>query len=182
MDTRYRKEPFTDVDRTLAMMAEFARAEQTAPEVRRAADSLTRGLGHNENRDEIALRVWKFLQREIRYLPDPAGTELVQSPTAVLESGHADCDGLATLAASMLSALGIESGFRVVAWETEGVYEHVYAIYAPTPGAPADEWHALDPVGASPAPGPDTIRAQGVADKAYTLAEHADKAPPTCPT
>ena len=175
MTTRYRKEPFRDVDRTLAVMGELARAEQTSPEVRRTADSLTRGLDHDKDRNNIATRIWLFLMREIRYLPDPNGTELVQSPVAVRESGHADCDGLATLAASMLSSIGIESGFRVVAWEKEDVYEHVYAIYAPRPGAQLQDWHALDPVGQSPKPGTDTIRVEGVADKAYTLAEHADK-------
>lgn len=172
MPTRYGKEPFQDVDRTLEVMAELAQREKTSPQVRRTADNLTRGLSAQHDRQKCARRIWAFLRREIRYLLDPPGTELVQSPTAVLQSGHADCDGMAALAAAMMAALGIESGFRVLAWERPGQYEHVYALYAPRQGAKVREWHALDPVEPSPEPGPDTIRRDAVDQRTYTLAQH----------
>lgn len=170
-----RSEPYEDVGRTLAVMAEMAQRQKTDPKTRKVADSVTGGVtfpAGTAGRDEVATRIWRFIKREIRYVLDPAGTELVQAPDAILKTRHGDCDGMATLAAAMLAGLGIESGFRAVAWEQKGVYQHVYAIYAPTRGEDVAKWHALDPVSPSPSPGPDTIQDDAVDTKDYTLAEH----------
>mgnify|MGYP002760737497 CR=1 FL=1 len=148
-----RSEPYEDVGRTLAVMAEMAQRQKTDPKIRKVADSVTGGVNFpagTAGRDEVATRIWRFIKREIRYVLDPAGTELVQAPDAILKTRHGDCDGMATLAAAMLAGLGIESGFRAVAWEERGVYQHVYAIYAPTRGEDVAKWHALDPVSPSP--------------------------------
>lgn len=169
-------EPFRDVSRTLALMATMAQEQKTDPKVRKVTDSVTAGIdlppGRQERR-EIATRVWRFIKREIRYMNDPVGAELVQAPDAVLKTRHADCDGMATLAAAMLAAIGIESGFRAVAWDVKGQFEHVYAIYAPARGAAVSRWHALDTVSPSPPPGEDTIRDDAVEVKDLTLAEHS---------
>lgn len=171
-------EPYEDVGRTLAVMAEMAQRQKTDPKIRKVADSVTGGVtfpAGTAGRDEVATRIWRFIKREIRYVLDPAGTELVQAPDAILKTRHGDCDGMATLAAAMLAGLGIESGFRAVAWEEKGVYQHVYAIYAPTRGEDVAKWHALDPVSPSPPPGPDTIKDDAVDTKDYTLAEHSTR-------
>lgn len=159
---KHNREAYENVDRTLDKMAEYAKEYRSSAQIRDLAHRITRGINF-QRRDEIANQIWEWIRREIRYVPDPAGVELLQAPDRVLESGHADCDGMATLSASLLMAMGIPSGFRIVAWEQPGKYQHVYTVYEHRPGAKLENWHIIDTVGPdAQRPGPDRVKEDAV--------------------
>lgn len=142
---------YTDVPHTLDLMAAYARRDRIADPVRHAAHVATQGVDV-QDRHEVARSVWRYIKNRVRWVPDSFGVELVQTPVATLRYKYADCDGQATLAAAMLSSLGIPTGFEAIAHRREGVFDHVYAVYFA-----GDEWHMIDPT-TTLRPGPDTQR------------------------
>jgi len=56
----------------------------------------------------------RFVRDEIRYVKDPVGVELVQTPEATLEIGQGDCDDKSTLLAALLMATGHPAKFIAV--------------------------------------------------------------------
>ena len=89
-----------------------------------------------------------FLARKVRYEDDPPGMELVRHPMAMLDDigrqGFAcgDCDDVATLAAALALAMGLRARFRVVAFDADGNYSHVWTeVHA---GRGEAGWRELD--------------------------------------
>jgi hypothetical protein len=68
---------------------------------------VARRLGHPEE-------LYHYLRAHVRFVPDPAGVELIRTPQAILRTiqkrGFAtgDCDDLATFGAALLRAMGRE--------------------------------------------------------------------------
>ena len=120
---------------TLRLMRQVARSSALLPPVIAYAHNIAAEQpdldGHDQRALAAALRA--HLERRIRYLPDPAvtDTETIRTPLYMLAElearGHArgDCDDVATLAASLATALGVRSRLIALAWG--GVYAHVYA-------------------------------------------------------
>lgn len=145
------RRPYPDVDTVLREMARLARQYRSRPRVRNVVQTVTRGVDLSDA-DAVAHAVWTWIRENVRYVRDPEDTELLQSPDLILKKPrYADCDGMSVLAAAMLSSVNIDSGFRAVALQETGAYDHVYAVYDPGSG---DEWHALDATVGVP-PGPD---------------------------
>lgn len=115
------------VKKTLDHMAEFARASLKTPEqtIRRAALQVFRNKGVPPRkwlREISALHA--FVRDGIRYVRDPVGLELVQTPEATLTLGTGDCDDQATLLASLLLATGHPCRFVAVGMNG-GSFSHV---------------------------------------------------------
>ena len=60
-------------------------------------------------REAQALQMW--IQNAVRYVRDPEGVELVQTPEVTLKLGTGDCDDQSTLLAAMLIATGHTAQF-----------------------------------------------------------------------
>lgn len=166
------REPYPNVDVVLREMVRLANEYKSDPRLRDRVQGVTSGV-RLADRSAVARAVWRWVRENVRYVRDPAQTELLQSPVRILESPrYADCDGMATLAAAMLSALGIRAGFRAVARETAGAYDHVYAVYKPSPHA--SQWHAVDPTAPIP-PGPDKQLSQAKSSKTVPLSDMYDE-------
>lgn len=69
--------------------------------------------------------LFEFVRDEIRYTRDVADLEVVQTPNNTLAMGHGDCDDLAVLLATLLSAVGHPTRF-VAAGFDGGELEHVW--------------------------------------------------------
>lgn len=57
-----------------------------------------------------------FVRDHIRYVKDPVGVEMVQTPERTLEKGTGDCDDKSTLLAALLESTGHPARFTVVAF------------------------------------------------------------------
>jgi len=72
-----------------------------------------------------AARVYAFVQRDVRYLSDPAGFELIQKPEETLALMAGDCEDLAILVSSLLWNIGVET--QLVATDSH-MYSRVCGI------------------------------------------------------
>lgn len=77
--------------------------------------------------------VWKFIKRNVRYVADRSGNEVVKSPAALFKMGYGDCKSFTIAAIALMRALGIKNlYFRFAAYpDKRGRMEtdltHVYA-------------------------------------------------------
>lgn len=112
---------------TLKHMRDFVRASV------RSADQTVRdralrifaeaGVPPRKWMQEIgALHAW--VRDRIRYVRDPVGVELVQTPEATLSKGQGDCDDKSTLLAALLEATGHPARFTAVGFGGNG-FSHV---------------------------------------------------------
>lgn len=100
---------------TVRIMRDLAKGAVRNPDqiVRTKVRELLSGLPPRQWMAEIRA-LHAFVRDQIRYLKDPVGVELVQTPEKTLEYGQGDCDDKATLLAAMLSAAGHPARFVAV--------------------------------------------------------------------
>lgn len=100
---------------TLRHMRALALASIRAPDqrVRLTALSLTQNLPPRKWLLEIRA-LHKFMRDSIRYVKDPEGVELVQTPEKTLELRAGDCDDKSTLLAALLKSIGHPARFVAV--------------------------------------------------------------------
>lgn len=112
---------------TLRHMRDFARESIKTPDqtVRRCANEIFRIKN-------VPARKWlreigalhEFVRDQIRYVKDPVGVELVQTPEATLTMRYGDCDDKSTLLAALLIATGHPCRFVAVGFDGNG-FSHV---------------------------------------------------------
>lgn len=113
------------VIRTLAELRESANEARLDPLIRELALSIVGGLAGRDYRGEArAVQVW--VQEHIRYVRDPSGAELLQSPRVTLSKKQGDCDDQTSLTCALLGSIGhklrmVAIGFRPNSWA------HVYS-------------------------------------------------------
>lgn len=133
------------------------------PEMRKLALKITRKCPERDGECE-AKAIYDWMKcangakdgvdcRWIRYTGDIApivhsdgsveGVDYFSSPQRVIELGGEDCDGHSSLAASLLTLNGIPAKLRVTASDTQGDWEHIYAM-AGLPKTSPRSWTAVD--------------------------------------
>jgi len=135
---------------TLPTLAALVRSARAQPEVRNAAAYL---VAHCRGDDSLCrqARLYKWVKRNVRFVPDPRKVELIQEPRLLLASiarhgwAAGDCDDMTALLASLLEAVGTKTRLVVVATDPGPVrrLRHVYVEAQQTTGA----WLRLDPLG-----------------------------------
>lgn len=122
-------------------MAELVSAARSNPRTRKTAIAATAGA--TRSNASLAAGIERYIRKNVRYVKDPFQVEWLQDPQVTLMKGSGDCDDMATLAASMLQAVGVPARFKRVAQNpaTPDVYTHIFAEYQDVRGA----WHRLDP-------------------------------------
>lgn len=98
---------------TLACMTKFARQYKKDVVVGTLARELVRNLPANDRRGEI-IHLHGFVRDAIRYVRDPDGVEMVQSPKRTLQIGQGDCDDKATLLSALLGSIGFPTRFVAI--------------------------------------------------------------------
>lgn len=98
-------------------MANLARRDSVGPEV----GWLASRLGGPYQLDGFLRSVWSIL-------PDPPEAEYVRAPSWIIqcECFEGDCDDAATLASSVLRALGVPAWLVAVRMATEPEFSHVF--------------------------------------------------------
>lgn len=80
-------------------------------------------------REETFYNIWQFARKNVKYIEDQAGHEVIKSPGNLLVEGKGDCKSFAVLAGSILQNLGVPYFFRLI-WERPWVpgQAHVYVM------------------------------------------------------
>lgn len=73
--------------------------------------------------------VWRFWKSNIKYQPDPKGTQLVKQPKALWKLKKGDCKSLSVAVVSTLQSLGINAAFRFTSYGSNSEFPtHVYVV------------------------------------------------------
>lgn len=115
---------------TPRIMARLAREAEGVPYVLAGAQRIA---GDAQTAGDRARRIRRFLERRVRFHPDPLHFETIKEPEFQLREIEragftaGDCDDIATLGAALGLALGLPARFRVMAFDSASPYEHVTA-------------------------------------------------------
>lgn len=64
----------------------------------------------------------------LNYRYDDEGREQIKTPDRLLKDGAGDCDDFATLWMAILNNVGVESSPKIVDYEADGNWDHIYVI------------------------------------------------------
>ena len=116
---------------TLRLMRQLSLSGARDSVVRDAATSIIKNarVPANDHRGEMDA-LFKFVRDKVRYVRDPVGVELIQSPRRTLTNLTGDCDDKTTLLAALLSSIGHPATmrFRVIGTKKNQHYSHVYLV------------------------------------------------------
>lgn len=121
------------VRKTVAMMAQLARAGALRREVRETAIEVVRNAGAapHDSRGELAA-LFAFVRDRVRFTGDIAGVETLQAPDYTLRVMAGDCDDRAVLLVAMARSIGLAArlNFRVIGANPRqpGKFSHVYVV------------------------------------------------------
>ncbi len=92
-----------------------------------------------------ARKIFEFCRDEVKYVFDPNGVELIESPLVILENRVADCDSIVVLLGSLLEAIGLPCRFVTIKADMQrpGDYSHVF-LECQIPGWGGTKWVAMD--------------------------------------
>jgi len=96
-----------------------------------------KGSGKNRKTDVLASleAVYNFVKGQITYVNDPAGRELIRTPSATIRAGVGDCEDYSLLIAGILKVMRIPCAFRFAAYQPGNV-THVYVVAMPKSSHP----------------------------------------------
>ncbi len=133
---------------TLAMMRKIADFYAATPIVRDLATSIVKGLNPRDYQGHAeAIREWAA--RNIVFLRDPRGTELLHTPRWIIREiarngvARVDCDDAATMTAALGKSIGLKARFVVVGFQHKRApFAHVWTELASPVGEA--EWIEQD--------------------------------------
>lgn len=135
---------------TVPRMAALIRMGRIEPLIRGAAVRLVGGCRPT---DDLCrqLKIYRFVKRHIRFVPDPRRVELLHTPLAMLYTirvqgwAAGDCDDSAILLGALMEAVGVRTRIKVVAVEPGDVrpFRHVFIEARQSNGL----WLRWDPLG-----------------------------------
>lgn len=80
---------------------------------------------HSRLDEAIAVQTW--INRRVKYVPDPHAAEMMADPLTTLKNGG-DCDDQAILAASLLQAIGHDARIGAVKWKGKDYASHAVVV------------------------------------------------------
>ena len=106
------------------------------------ARDITKRWNTRSRMDEAnAIQGW--INRRVRYVPDPHGAEMMADPVTTIKNGG-DCDDMAILAAALLQAIGHDARIAAVTWEGRTDASHAVALDL-TAGCVVDPTVSINP-------------------------------------
>lgn len=99
------------------------------PEVISLASDIVQSVRERDHRGELEAIV-RWVKQNVRYVNDPQGVELIQSPLYTIKRGAGDCDDYSILINSLAAALGYNTAFKTIKADPNYPYEfsHVYSL------------------------------------------------------
>jgi transglutaminase-like putative cysteine protease len=93
----------------------------------------------------------QFVRDDIRYIRDPDGYELVQSPDKTLELGQGDCDDKSTLLAALLKVTGHPARFVALGFNGDPLSHVLVETKVDSTGNDQKDWMPLETIIPKPA-------------------------------
>ncbi len=84
------------------------KVEKYSPDLRRLATGLVQSCEGKYRLECSVEKIFNYVQSDVKYVGDPIGLELVQSPIETMMNGG-DCEDLSILLSSLLSNIAIKS-------------------------------------------------------------------------
>ena len=127
--TTIRKIPHRDLNQTAEYMRELAWEGQTSPLVREFAINALRRVKPKDALSEVGALYYACC-RDIHYLGDPIGNELLQHPEVTINTAAGDCDDMSILLGSVLLmseilSVGYPCRYKLVGFKN-GPPSHVF--------------------------------------------------------
>lgn len=120
------------IQQTLSHMAGLVNASILEPALRDQAAHAISGCPQG-NKSCYAYALLSWVNRTVRYVPDPQNVELLHDPRliaraiATRKEVYGDCDDLSMYLAALLKAVGIQPTFRAVGYNGKP-WQHVYVV------------------------------------------------------
>jgi len=120
------------VRQTLSMMAGLANGAMLNALIRDQAAAAVSGCGKG-NRACWCAALMLWVNRSVRYVPDPAGVELLHDPRLIArgiaekKQVYGDCDDMSTYLAALLKSVGLSPVLRAVGYDRRP-FSHVYVM------------------------------------------------------
>ena len=132
---------------TLRHMRDFVESSIRDPSqtIRNKALDLVSGLPPRQWMAEIRA-LHAYVKDQIRYVRDPVGLELVQSPDKTIEIGQGDCDDKATLLAALLTATGHPARFIAVGFNGDPLSHVLVQTKVNSTGNDSKDWISLETI------------------------------------
>lgn len=135
----YSRMPYESLDQVIKHMKRLYNKYKAHPAIRQKAVEITSGIpedrrtGIANRRDHqaIADAIYDWAKKNVAYVNDPAGVEYLQSPVKTLKYGFGDCDDYTTLAAALMSSIGVPVRFKLSKNNPNNrdAYSHIYLEY-----------------------------------------------------
>lgn len=124
------------IDATVVAMWRLANRDAVNPEIVAIARKYK-----TADATQTTRALFDYVWKNYPYKSDPAGREQITAPIHMVNGNNPqeDCDGLVTLLVSLLTAAGINSRIKVIAWRRHE-YTHVIAEFYD-----GSQWWPLDP-------------------------------------
>lgn len=127
---------------TIGLMKQFVLRDAEHELICEVAERLTRKADTPLSK---VYALWEFVQSNYHYRADPDDREHLTAPIHLLtecnandqrECSHADCDDLTMLLSCLITAIGIDNAFKVIAWRDDlyvkelhyKMFSHIYNI------------------------------------------------------
>lgn len=121
----------TSLNKTMFYLRKIARLSASHPLIIKQAQKLSKA------KDQLKA-VFDFAYNNVLYKPDPLDVQELRFAHRSLREKRGNCTDYAILISALLQNLGIRHKFRVVAFEKDNGFEHIYII--------ANDGVPLDPV------------------------------------
>lgn len=108
---------------TVTIMKKLKNKYKTDMGIRTLAVGLVRDYRTDRERAD---RLFRYLKKRLKYVPDVAGVETLQTPYYMLKYGGGDCDDLSLIMAVFLECVGIETRFQIAGKGSR--FTHIYTI------------------------------------------------------
>lgn len=113
---------------------------KSQPEVRALAEKIVRDAKVDAKNQQAATRaIQGWVQKNVKYVPDPRGTELFEEATKTMKTRAGDCDDQTILTGSLMMSIGIPTSMAFVSEKPfdpkNPDYGHVVALHE-TPAGP----------------------------------------------
>jgi len=129
---------FMDAEATVKLIIQTVNTYSNSPFIKKVVEILSKG---NPSTLEFLKRLFEVACKNVSYLRDPQGHEIVFTPKLLMQVGKGDCKKFTTFIQSVLKAKGIPSQAKVVSYDGNN-WAHIYAI-VPTG---QNSYITLDPV------------------------------------
>lgn len=111
---------------TLKKMVQLVRKYKADLTVLRTARAQTQGVDGRNTRGVVDV-LQRWVRDNIRYVMDPRGLEMVQTPVETLRIATGDCDDKSVLLAALLTSMGYATGFCAMGFQGQS-FSHVIAL------------------------------------------------------